>query len=543
MRIRCLYAVAAVAAAALAFAPAGLSAAVLNASADTWVRESAPDTVYANDAMSVWSSLSSDGARRYGIVEFDVSAFAGQPITSAGLNLWSGLGASQAAHPIKQTAFVIPSVTATATDALTWNLYQAERANGAVSLQTLGAYNLAATNDDPLIQDAYVPSYATMSDLALIQAAANSASGKLTMVMIAAEDDDYRQDWGDTFYPPNSQLAQLYINQLPPELANIDLEVNRFSGGVRIVSRTSFTNIDVDGYTIESAAGSLVPAAWTSLTDSGAPGWQENAPSATGLSETNLMGSSSLPAAGAFNLGNVFASNGVADVQFNYSLPSGIAIAGDVVYVGGLELRVTTLLGAGGAVTGTRVQLLNPESVGIDIDGYVIQSASGALNPAALNGLTEQLGGTWGEIALSATAITELNLLGSSVLGDDSSLNLGAIFTAGGAEDLLFTFNLAATGEQLEGLVTYLTQLLGDANGDNTIDIFDVATISNQWGTSGPEGDVNGDGTVDIFDVAVVSNNWGNTLPNNASAVPEPATWSLAAIGLALGLIAARRKT
>jgi len=56
----------------------------------------------------------------------------------------------------------------------------------------------------------------------------------------------------------------------------------------------------------------------------------------------------------------------------------------------------------------------------------------------------------------------------------------------------------------------------GDANGDGTVDIFDIGVLSAHW-TSPPVGhlgydlyvDVNDDGAIDIFDVRVVSANWG----------------------------------
>jgi hypothetical protein len=80
----------------------------------------------------------------------------------------------------------------------------------------------------------------------------------------------------------------------------------------------------------------------------------------------------------------------------------------------------------------------------------------------------------------------------------------------------------------------------GDANHDRFIDIFDVNVVSANWNSpGGPLGDVNFDGNVDIFDVNLVSANWA---PAPAvAAVPEPATWVLACLGL-VGLAVVRRR-
>jgi hypothetical protein len=62
-------------------------------------------------------------------------------------------------------------------------------------------------------------------------------------------------------------------------------------------------------------------------------------------------------------------------------------------------------------------------------------------------------------------------------------------------------------------------KIAGDANGDGTVDIFDVGTVSAHWYPGPPVGplgydwivDVNDDGVIDIFDVGIVSANWGRS--------------------------------
>ncbi|MGD8505410.1 MAG: dockerin type I domain-containing protein [Candidatus Bathyarchaeota archaeon] len=59
----------------------------------------------------------------------------------------------------------------------------------------------------------------------------------------------------------------------------------------------------------------------------------------------------------------------------------------------------------------------------------------------------------------------------------------------------------------------------GDVNGDRTVDIFDIGTISAHWYPGPPVGplgysmnaDINGDGSVDIFDIGITSAHWGQT--------------------------------
>lgn len=90
------------------------------------------------------------------------------------------------------------------------------------------------------------------------------------------------------------------------------------------------------------------------------------------------------------------------------------------------------------------------------------------------------------------------------------------------------------------GVVDFDQRLAGDVNVDGQVDIFDVATVSNNWGLEQGTGDANGDRMVDIFDVAVISNNWGAGVPSGAASVPEPAAFWLLAVGA--GAIAIRRR-
>ena len=172
----------------------------LDAVGDIWLREVAPDTTYENDWVSVWSSTSGEGARRYGVIEWDVSSLAGQPLLDASISLWSADDFSGTSYPVKMGGSVIDTSGGTAAIGLTWNTLNSEHPGLGTPLETLGRYDVGAPNDDPdnLLGKYVADGGASTADLAAIEAAANSASGLLTVLFIADEDETrYQGDWGD----------------------------------------------------------------------------------------------------------------------------------------------------------------------------------------------------------------------------------------------------------------------------------------------------------------------------------------------------------
>ena len=183
--------------ATLFFCSYGVQAEDMAATAELWIRESS-GIPYENDGISVWSSVSPDGARRYGLIEFDLSSLHGNTISDATLRLYSAVhGWSDYEKPIKQKAYVIDCSTGTSLSALNWSTYMSEKDSGKIALETLGAYDLPPANTDPTQQGAYLDSAAAPEDLSLIQMAIDSAD-KFCLVLIAVEDGtDYGQTWGD----------------------------------------------------------------------------------------------------------------------------------------------------------------------------------------------------------------------------------------------------------------------------------------------------------------------------------------------------------
>jgi len=196
------------------------SAFEVQAGTDGWIREADPShSLYEVDGISVWSSSGNDGARRYGLIEFDLSSLAGETVTEVHLDLFSALhGYSDYSKPIKQSIYEIDS-SGTALGNLDWNTYIAEKDAGKAAFETLGAYDLPAASDvSPLYDNVYVLSTGSAADISLVQNAIDG-DGILSLVLIAAEDGtDYAQSWGDgeagwAGAPDGNPV--LYVNQIP----------------------------------------------------------------------------------------------------------------------------------------------------------------------------------------------------------------------------------------------------------------------------------------------------------------------------------------
>jgi len=63
--------------------------------------------------------------------------------------------------------------------------------------------------------------------------------------------------------------------------------------------------------------------------------------------------------------------------------------------------------------------------------------------------------------------------------------------------------------------------LVGDVNGDNSVNIFDLVIVAGQFGQNGANlsGDVNGDGSVNIFDLVISAGNFGKSAVDAAPAL------------------------
>jgi hypothetical protein len=163
---------------------------VLTATTHLWIRESEPERFCENDLISVWSSKSSDGARRFGLIEFDAASLKGIELRGARLELGSILAA-----PIKQSAAFIPPGIGD----LRWSSYQKTKSSQAVALEELGRYDLQV--DAGKVGKLLPSRSASPADLKLL-AERVEHDGKLAFVLMPVEDGGaYSQDWDDGVHP------------------------------------------------------------------------------------------------------------------------------------------------------------------------------------------------------------------------------------------------------------------------------------------------------------------------------------------------------
>ncbi|MEM7577041.1 MAG: PEP-CTERM sorting domain-containing protein, partial [Planctomycetota bacterium] len=82
----------------------------------------------------------------------------------------------------------------------------------------------------------------------------------------------------------------------------------------------------------------------------------------------------------------------------------------------------------------------------------------------------------------------------------------------------------------------FLSQLMGDANLDGTVDQADLNKVLNGWGDAGlgwADGNFGGQAAIDQFDLHAVLTNWGSTSAPDLQGftVPEPAALTLIGLG------------
>ncbi|HEY4311330.1 MAG TPA: choice-of-anchor tandem repeat GloVer-containing protein [Pirellulales bacterium] len=108
------------------------------------------------------------------------------------------------------------------------------------------------------------------------------------------------------------------------------------------------------------------------------------------------------------------------------------------------------------------------------------------------------------KLALASTGPNAVTDVSGNLLDGDWTTGASSYPSGDGYEggDFNFAFNV----------------LPGDANGDGTVNVQDLAAISSGWLTAGRAGDINADGVINGQDLALLSSNWLATLPVGESS-------------------------
>lgn len=315
----------------------------------------------------------------------------------------------------------------------------------------------------------------------------------------------------------SKQTGEVYIvtNTIPEDL--LTLNVNRTTGEITI-SNESDVDVSIDGLSIQSASGALVPENLQTL----ANGWSLSpANTSSSLVQLNEDGEQLFSDNSPLSLGNIydpsqvgFAQGDVEDLDFTYTGPGDVSRSGKLVYTGE-SADPNTLVLTVNLATG-EATISNPTIFDTEVEAYVIDSASGSLNVAGWSSWEDQAidDGTWVEGQASALRLLEAQEGGVTDFNSLASFGLGQIFS-GGDQDFTLRFLLANTSELLDGVVVF--ELPGDFNNDNSVDGADFLA----W-----QRDPN------IGDLSDWQTNYGVSVQASLSsiAVPEPTSLALLAI-------------
>jgi Concanavalin A-like lectin/glucanases superfamily/PEP-CTERM motif len=144
--------------------------------------------------------------------------------------------------------------------------------------------------------------------------------------------------------PVNTELGRSYIDDMAigttwQDVAQVvvprlTLQINSENGSGRIVNNTG-APFQLDGYSIESANGSLDGDGWNSLDEQNVAGWQQNLATDSQLVETYFMGSTTVAAGGQLPLGKLFSVGEMQDVVGRYSTADTLLNVFQVEFVSG----------------------------------------------------------------------------------------------------------------------------------------------------------------------------------------------------------------
>jgi hypothetical protein len=320
----------------------------------------------------------------------------------------------------------------------------------------------------------------------------------------------------------------------------VSLVINPRTGAASLRNDTNAA-INIDSYLMTSATPAFNTTAWTSLQDAGLAGWQEANPSNIHLSELNLTSSFSLGAGATRSLGSPYiplVPTGIGQpetpVMFTYGVP-GVpgSILGDVVFSpqNNIVLKIDPVSG--------NASLENQSNFPVNIDSLLITSATGVLDAAGWNGLTESGVAGWAAGTGNANRLAEGNLNGSTLLAaNGGSRAIGKPINAGlltDETDVMLEYHIAGGGAtSVLGGIEFAAAagLPGDFDADQDVDGNDFLVWQRGLG-----------GAHNAGTLAIWRANFGmGAAQAAADAVPEPAGLALLTTAAALVLARGRNR-
>jgi hypothetical protein len=121
---------------------------------------------------------------------------------------------------------------------------------------------------------------------------------------------------------PDGRTIQGHVVYTGTRVVNdLILTVDPATGQAALKNDSPYT-VQIDGYGVDSASGSLVPGSWNSLQDQGVMGWEEAGPTANALAELKASGTLTLTPGTGFALGGLFKTTGATqDLEFGFLQP------------------------------------------------------------------------------------------------------------------------------------------------------------------------------------------------------------------------------
>lgn len=321
---------------------------------DAWIRDEGLTAGGRDgDWLGVYNSAAGGGLPRWSLLEFDLSGIAPLTVDDVQLGFWhmfagSPVGSSDNDPSVTRVSMLTEvGSAATPMADFTWEQLNDPGQVTLTEFESLGAIDLEGLAANPSEADRYHYGAGSAADRSLIQSLID-AGDPLRIVVRSDEtvETSLRVDWGDgpdDGDDSHGMSAVLLINEAPPEIVELQLQINAATGEIWIanpgVDPRENTTFEIDGYVIQSPVDDgldpLNPTGFTGLTGAGEADWAIVAPTDNALTELSLTSSLTLVEGDSFSLGTGYVAGAAEDtgLSFQYSVAGGDTVFGDVVFV------------------------------------------------------------------------------------------------------------------------------------------------------------------------------------------------------------------